>query len=221
MDEHLTAAGASWDPDPTAGEWIGALLDGFGPTLGHAVPAGYEAHAVIPIPWGDEILERQDYRVLEALLEVLAPFTGEQVVHTAFWEGWGWMYDRDEDPRTALGMGVLIVGAHDEEAVRAAREEMARRRIARPDAPPLVLPERNYFLWSGPLSSAAALRHTGDIPSLIWPDDRSWFIGAPIYTSEIAVGADEQVIRAVLEAPSLGALGARRAERGDVLQGDG
>lgn len=87
-------------------------------------------------------------------------------------------------------------------------------RVARPDAPPLALPERNYFLWSGSLSSAAALRHAGDIPSLIWPEDRSWFIGAPIFTAEIAVGADERTIQDVLDAP---ALGARRAERGGVL----
>lgn len=97
---------------------------------------------------------------------------------------------------------------------------MARRRIARPDVPPLTLPARNYFLWSGPLSSAAALRHTGDIPSLIWPEDRSWFIGAPIYTSEIALGADERIIRTLLNAPQLRSLGARVAVRSEVLQGD-
>lgn len=218
MEERLTAAGAAWDAGPAAGEWIGPLLDEFGPTLGHAVPSGYEAYAVVPIPSGDEIASRQDYRVFEALVEVLAPFTGEQVVHTAFWEGWGWLYNHGEDPRTALGMGVFVFGSHDEMALAEATEAMARRRVARPDVPPLALPGRKYFLWSGPLRSAAALRHTGDIPSLVWPEDRSWFIGAPIYTAEIAVGADAQIIQAVLDAPSLGA---RRAERGDVLEGDG
>lgn len=219
MDEYLTAAGASWDPEPTGGEWIGSLLDFFGRTLGHAVPAGYEAYAVIPIPWGAEMPERQDYPVLEALIQQLAPFTGAQIVHTALWEGWGWLYDRDQDPRTAPGSAAFAF-PHDEAVLRQAQESMARRRVARPYAAPLMLPERNYFLWSGPLSSVAALRHNGDIPSLIWPEDRSWFIGAPIYTSEIAVGADERIIRAVLDAPGLHALGARRAKPDEVLQGD-
>lgn len=220
MDRYLRAAGAAWDSGPAAGEWIAPLLDEFGATLGHAVPAGYDAYAVVPIPSGDETPESEGCRALEALTEVLAAFTGEQVVHTALWEGWGWLYDRDEDPRTAPGLGVLVVGSHDETEVIQAQGMMALGRVARPDAAPLPLPARNYFLWSGPLSSASALRHTGDIPSLVWPEDRSWFIGAPIYTSEIAVGAEERIIRAVLDAPLLRARGARRAGRGEVLQGD-
>ena len=220
MDEYLRAAGASWSAGPAAGEWIGPLLDEFGPTLGHAVPAGYEAYVVVPIPWGEEDPERHDYQVLEALIEQVAPFTGAQIVHTALWEGWGWLYNLDEDPRTAPGSSVFLVGPHDDGELRRAQEAMARRRVARPDASPLTLPGRNYFLWSGPLSSVGALRHTGDIPSLIWPEDRSWFIGAPIYTSEIALGADERVARAVLDASALRELGARRAEPDEVLQGD-
>lgn len=217
MDEYLSAAGAAWDPGPAAGEWIGPLLDEFGPSLGHAVPAGYEEYVVVPIPGGDEVVERQDYRVLEALIEQLAPVTGEQIVHTALWEGWGWLYNRGENPYTAPGYAVLTFGVDHDVALRQAQEAMSRRRVARPDASPLNLPARNYFLWTGSLSSVAALRHTGDIPSLIWPEDRSWFIGAPIYTTEIALGADERIVRAVLNAPSVRALGARRAGRDEVL----
>ena len=29
-------------------------------------------------------------------------------------------------------------------------------------------------------------------PSLIWPTDRAWFIGIPIYTAEIAIGAERR-----------------------------
>lgn len=219
MDECLTAAGASWDLGPAAGAWIGPLLDEFGATLGHAVPAGYEAYAVVPIPWGDELPERQDYPVLEVLIAQLAPVTGTQVVHTALWEGWGWLHDRDQDPRTAPGSAAFVI-SHDEAALRHAQEAMARNRVARPHAAPLMLPARNYFLWSGPISSVAALRHNGDIPSLIWPEDRSWFIGAPEYTTEIAIGADERILRTVLDAPALRARGARRAERDELLQVD-
>jgi hypothetical protein len=218
MDDHLTAAGASWDPGPAAGEWIAPLLDEFGATLGHAVPSGYDAYVVVPIPADDDLPGRPEYRTLEALIEVIAPFVGEQTVHVALWEGWGWLYGRDEDPRTAPGFTVFVVGPQDPETIEQARVAMARDRVARPDVAPLALPGRNYFLWSGPLSSVAALRHTGDIPSLIWPEDRSWFIGAPIYTREIALGASERMARAVREAPSLRA---RAAGRHEVLEGDG
>lgn len=92
---------------------------------------------------------------------------------------------------------------------------MALNRVARSNTAPLRLPQRNYLVWSGPLSSTLALRHTGDIPSMIWPDDRSWFIGAPIYTCEIVFGADDRIVRAVVETPAIRALRARRAERDD------
>lgn len=220
MDDHLTAAGACWDSGSAAGQWIAPLLDEFGATLGHAVPLGYEAYAVVPIPWPDD-QPRQDYPTLEVLLDELSSRTGEQVVHAAIWEGWGWMYDRDDGPRTAAGMGVLVF-PHDEAALQRAQEAMARRRVARPAAAPLELPGRRYYLWSGPLSAATALKDAGgDIPTLIWPEDRSWFIGAPIYTSEIALGSDEETIRSVLDDHKIRALHARRATRSDVLDGDG
>ena len=220
MDKFLSAAGASWEPGPAAGEWIAPLLDAFGGSLGHAVPAGYESYAVVPIQPEEDAPERQGYHVLGALVEQLAAFTGEQKVYTALWEGWGWLYDQDEDPRTAPGSVVWLVGEHKDEDLRQAQERMARDRVARPDVPSLELPARNYYLWSGPLASIMALQHSGDIPSLIWPEDRSWFIGAPIYTGEIAVGAEESVIQALLAAPEIRELGARCAGREHILQGD-
>lgn len=217
MDDHLTAAAASWEDGGRAGDWIGLGLGELGPTLGHAVPDGFERYAVIPIPSGDEVPGRQDYRVLGALVDQLAPFTGGQVVHTALWEGWGWLYDRHENPRTAPGSSVFLVGPHSRKDLRWAQKRMARDRVARSNAAPLRLPHRNYLVWAGPLSSSLALRHTGDIPSLIWPDDRSWFIGAPIYTCEIAIGANDHIIRALLDAPTMQALGAHPAERDEIL----
>jgi hypothetical protein len=49
------------------------------------------------------------------------------------------------------------------------------------------------------LRSALAFRHHApSLPSLVWPDDRSWFLGAPIYTNEIAAAGPPAVIDAVL-----------------------
>ena len=82
MSEYLTAAGAEWDRDPSAGAWIPPLLDQFGAALGHAVPAGYDAYAVVPIP-RDTDPEIDDYDVLDAIIDALREFTGDQPVHTA------------------------------------------------------------------------------------------------------------------------------------------
>ena len=47
---HLVAVDAAWDDGPDPGRWIADRLGPFGPSVGHAVPLGYAAHAVVPIP---------------------------------------------------------------------------------------------------------------------------------------------------------------------------
>jgi hypothetical protein len=49
-----------------------------------------------------------------------------------------------------------------------------------------------------------------------WPDDRSWFVGLPIYTNEIAVAGTAAMADALLVAPRLDA---RRATSDDVFDG--
>jgi hypothetical protein len=69
------------------------------------------------------------------------------------------------------------------------------------------------------LRSVLALRHQGFAPpSLIWPRDRSWFAGAPIYTDEFAVAGPDALVDAVVADERLNA---RRATPGDILRGDG
>jgi hypothetical protein len=164
--------------------------------------------------------------VLDALVGVLAGFTGDQAVHCAMWGGWAWWYSAGEDPRTAPGMSAHVAWAEgdepgEEERARAlaeAREWLAADRVRRPDVAPLDLPHRSYHVWTGPLSSVLAFRHhPWHPPSLIWPQDRSWFLGAPIYTNEIAVAGPGAVIDALIADP---VLGARRAAPDDVLDID-
>jgi hypothetical protein len=222
---HLLAVGAAWDDGPGAGAWIADRLGPFGASVGHAVPLGYEAYAVVPI--SSLHADRGSLPVIEALLEALGSLTSHQPVHFGMWEGWGWWYDTGGDPRTAAGMYVGIAWPEDDvrpaqeeidRALAEAREELTAQRVESPDVEPLDLPHRRYYLWTGALRSAMAFRHEPhNPPSLIWPEDRSWFVGAPIYTNEIAVAGTTAVVDAVVDDPRLNA---RRATPDDVLDID-
>jgi hypothetical protein len=192
------------------------------------VPHGYPAYAVVSIPF-DERAETHlgAFTTLDAVLDVLAPFTGDQAVHAGMWDGWAWWYDTGADARAAPGMGVGIVWPEGEDrpaeedidrVLAETREALAAERVERPDAEPLDLPHRRYYLWTGPLRSASAFRHQPhNPPSLIWPDDRSWFVGAPIYTNEIAIAGTTAVVDAVVADARLIA---RRATPDDGLDID-
>lgn len=225
VSPHLVAVNAAWDDGPDAGGWIVDRLGPFGPSVGHAVPLGYPAYAVLPIASDDH--PQSDGGCLsgiEGLLDVLGPFTGDQPVHSGMWDGWAWWYDSGVDPCTAPGMGVFFAWPEgddrpaQEEITRAladAREELATERVECPDVEPLDLPHRRYYLWTGPLRSARAFGHQPHAPpSLIWPEDRSWFVGAPIYTNEMAVAGTTMVVDAVVADPRLSA---HRATPDDVL----
>src|SRR4051812_32182998 len=55
-------------------------------------------------------------------------------------------------------------------ALAEARERVAAGSVECPDAQPLELPHRRYYLWTGPLRSVTALRDMWeDPPSLVWP----------------------------------------------------
>jgi hypothetical protein len=77
--------------------------------------------------------------------------------------------------------------------------------------------------WGEPLavitrSTVMPWRHEPHSPpSLILPDGRSWFIGIPIYTNEIAVAGTTAVIDAVVADRRLNA---RRATPDDVIDID-
>jgi hypothetical protein len=183
VSRQLLAAGAAWDDGPEAGAWIADRLGPFGPSVGHAVPLGYPAYAIVPIQWDENDEEAAAPAIaLGALFDVLGPFTEEQSVHSGIWPGFGWMHVTRAGRRTGAGVGF----------------------VEGPDAEPLALPQSEYYLWTGPLRSALAFReHAESPPSLVWPDDRSWFVGAPIYTNEIAVAGPSEIIDAVLAEPHL------------------
>jgi len=223
----LLAVGAAWEDGPGAGNWIAERLMPFGGAVGHAVPLGYEAYAVVPIAFEDA--SETDYAALivtDAVVEVLGPFTGEQAVHCGVWEGWPWWYPTGGDPSRPQGTEVGIAWpegasptqAEIDRALAEAREHLAADSVEFPDAQPLELPHRRYYLGTGPLRSVTALRDKSeDPPSLVWPEDRSWFLGAPIWTNEIAVADTKLLIDAVVGDPRLNA---RHATPDDELDID-
>ena len=63
-----------------------------------------------------------------------------------------------------------------------------------------------------------AFRHESNSPpSLIWPEDRAWFVGTPIYSNEISVASASELIDAVLHDDRLST---RRAAPDDELDID-
>jgi hypothetical protein len=222
----LAAAGAAWDDGPAAGLWIADRLGPWGPKVGSELPRGYEQHAIASIQ-GSHDVRAQDggLGVLERLLDLLDPFTGKQPVHCGMWDGWHWWYRIGTDPRQ--GTGVSVYWPVDEprppqheldRRLAEGRELVARTRVETPDAEPLEQPFRNYYLWTGPLRSALAFsHHPHQPPSLVWPEDQSWFISVPIYSKEIAIGGAQRMIDSVIAASELDA---RRASWDDVLDID-
>lgn len=221
----LRLADASWDDDAEAGAWLRDELTELNALVSGIVPDGYEAYAVVPLSprVADDTEAYAPDAWLDALLDVLAPATGDQPVHCGTWEGWAPFYDAGEDPGTAPGMAVAFAGDENatpeevEQATAEGRAHLARVRPLRPDAEPLELPHRRYHLWTGPLRSVGALNELlTDPPSLVWPEDRSWFLGTPIYTLEAALGGPAWLVEAVLADPRLGARRADRSTRLDI-----
>ena len=77
-----------------------------GPTVASELPRGYEHHATVSIPGGDDRAEAGGVGVLDHRLGVLKPFTGEQPVHCGIWDGWHWWYRTGTDPRRGTGVFV-------------------------------------------------------------------------------------------------------------------
>src|SRR4051794_28496180 len=113
----LLAVGAGWEDGPRAGEWIAERLAPFSDAVGHAVPLGYPAYAVVPIPFQDASeTDCAPLIVTDALVDLLAPFTGEQSVHCGVWEGWPWWHRTGSHPSAAQGMGVGVAWPEDASA---------------------------------------------------------------------------------------------------------
>ncbi len=142
---------------------------------------------------------------LAALLDVLAPFTGEQECCHALWEGYGWLHG---PPSFVLFAYADSEGGSPPPPPQPAPvPEQLRRALA---APRLMLPGRDYLLFTGSLRAAMSMGHqvTEDwfdpqSPNLLWPLDRSWCLASEIDFDSTLIGGSAELIEAVLAAPGL------------------
>ncbi|WP_432564451.1 hypothetical protein [Kineococcus sp. SYSU DK003] len=141
-------------------------------------------------------------QALGPLLDVLAPFTGEQGCHHALWEGWGWL----------TGASAFVTfspagGPQPPAPARAATPDVLEQAL---DASRLLLPGRDYLLFTGPLHAALDM---GDqvtdewfdpqSPNLLWPADRSWCLASEIDFDSTLIAGPVELIEAVLAVPAL------------------
>jgi len=140
---------------------------------------------------------------LAPLLDVLAPFTGDQDCHHALWDGWGWL---------SRGSAIWAFfqdgpGPRPPAPTRAPPPDVLQQAL---NAPRLSLPGREYLLFIGPLRAALTTGHqVTDVwfdpqsPNLMWPQDRTWCLASEIDFDSTLIGGPVELIDAVLAAPAL------------------
>lgn len=111
--------------------------------------------------------------LLARLLHVLRPVTPDECT-LAIWDGYGWFNSGWElvvDEKQGVVVGRRPLPAAHDHATRA--------------APRLRLPHRDYSLFAGPLAAVPLFgeispggHHIAHSPNLMWPADRSWFLGS-------------------------------------------
>jgi hypothetical protein len=140
-----------------------------------------------------------------ALGRVLTPYTGtpEECVF-CFWVGFGiWGSDNGE---TYYG---LLTDEQNDALNAPIRERWQRELAAMKQIPRLVLPAREYYLFTGPLARTARPFMFGrweQSPTMWWPADRAWFVATEIDSFSTYVGGSPAAIDAVLASPDLEAI---------------
>lgn len=137
----------------------------------------------------------------QRLAELLEAHTStSERVWFAIWNGWGGL--TSDFPNTAL-----------------LRSDGARRFLRRPapwvrptgrsrlSAPTFHLPERDYYLFTGPLDAITTSFDPFGIPAqLWWPDDRAWCVATEIDFAWTYLGGTEECVKAILADSEIEAL---------------
>lgn len=91
--------------------------------------------------------------------------------------------------------------------------------------PRVHLSQRDYLLYGGPISAAAAFYGYpfGQTPNLWWPEDQTWCVASEIELHCTYLGGDTELIQRLLVDPRIEALQVQVADditiRGDVRNG--
>jgi hypothetical protein len=77
-----------------------------------------------------------------------------------------------------------------------------------PTTPTFGMPQRQYFLMSGPLSAARALTDAagGSSPNLWWPHDRAWLVSTEVDGFSTYIGGSASMIDALMVSPTIEAV---------------
>jgi hypothetical protein len=88
------------------------------------------------------------------------------------------------------------------------------RPLPKPHGLPVLLPEREYHLFQGPLTAATEMgdRFGPQSPNLFWPDDRAWLVASEIDLDSTFVGGSASLIGELLGDPRFEALPADLAD---------
>jgi hypothetical protein len=196
-----------------AGAWIEPRLGGEFGAVTLQVPKGYEAYARIFHPIGDyggkpmrwaevaklvartphremqweelavgthwygegPLTEGMDFFDLDALCEILSARTADPSdCYFGLSTSRGWL---DSFPASQYG----------------------RRLLGLP-------PDRFHIVLAGPLAAVGQITRDGkwrDVPNLIWPADRSWFVVSEVDFDSTLVGGSVELIKAIVESPAL------------------
>ena len=110
------------------------------------------------------------------------------------WEGYGWG-----------GRAVAVLRRQGEPALEPPKPVdpiPADVRRARP----VELPERNYFLYVGPIEDAMAFQDWHQSPNLFWPDDRSWCVASELGRTSSYVGGPDALAEQLVRSEGIEAL---------------
>jgi hypothetical protein len=191
--------------DVSVGDWIAPRLAPFASCVGALVPRGFAAYA--RIAHRDEHVSATG--IPADLLVVISELLRRQGVWTgcsfAVWAGYGWE-----------GGGGVLVGCPDTVPVDHERIKEIKAAAATPafpldvlNGPKLSLPHRAYIVFAGPLAAALELgdyrMHTFS-PDLIWPRDRSWFLGTDTDLDFTYLGGSAALARELLDDARLDAV---------------
>ena len=82
------------------------------------------------------------------------------------------------------------------------------------DVPRVHLPNRNFLLYTAPISVATALTGypTHQTPNLWWPDDRAWYLATDIDLTSTYIAGSLPFIERVLAQPRFAATPASLAD---------
>ena len=240
-----------------AGGWIAPRLEGgFGGKVEQQVPNGYDAYVRVlhpasnregnPVTWAEvaDALGRTAHRQMQ--WHKLVGSNDPPAMTGSEWSGGNPPIGKLDEPSLAALCRVLQAHTLDPERCFFGLSTIyGGVDDAYPDAVQLRWPNRDFVVFSGPLSAVDQVGYESEVsfmaigqairhgeppppppdpvrwfpqaPNLIWPADHSWYVASEYDLDSTLVGGSRELIDAILAAPDLETW---EVERSDSLQAD-